>query len=159
MALNKPLNESRCRALEDYVAANAHGGATLNFTCSNLDYFRVAGKNVLPAENALPDADFYMWWSRLPFWSTGPILQTLRAARAKGQIRRTARALILFDMTQWRDAGIEQGMHSNATWSTSVGFDEVDSCHTLKPADAKWQELCNHRANGSWVASTFALVS
>ena len=135
VALNKPLNESRCRQLEDYVAANAHGANSVNFTCSNRDYFRVAGKSLLAAENTMPDADFYMWWSRLPFWSIGPILQTLRGAAARGHIRRTARALILFDMTQWRDAGIEQGMHANATWSTSVaaGLTQRTPSHCSAP--------------------------
>ena len=58
------------------------------------------------------------------FWMNGPILALLRDTAAHGLIRPHAVATILFDLTQWRDAGEWQGMKRNATWWAEASFDE-----------------------------------
>ena len=162
IAMNRPLNASRCVEMDAYVAAHAHKlhEHTPNFTCSNDEYFALVGKSVeAVSQTRLPDMDVYLWWQRMPFWSTAALLEILRRAAAKGDIRHTARALVLFDMTQWRDAISEQSLHANATWTSGhVLFDEVEECISRHDESAKSQVLCHGRANGSWIASMFALT-
>ena len=89
------------------------------------------------------------------FWMNGPILALLRDTAAHGLIRPHAVATILFDLTQWRDAGEWQGMKRNATWWAEASFDERSVC--LQKAPERHKPLCATRGCGVWVAAAFPL--
>ena len=139
------LNASRCHALEDAVHPEEQISESHTFACrENYDFHK----------HGIPDADYIMWWQMLRFWTTPTVFSYLAHAGRHDRIRKTAHALLLFDMTQWRDAIDWQNVHMNATWHTQVAFDETELCLARHPTKA---ELCNTRANGSWIAATFPL--
>ena len=73
---------------------------------------------------AMPGADVYLWWQQQKFWQTGAILTLLRDLAARGALRPRAEALVMFDLTQWRDAGgasIEASTRSTPRERLSVG--------------------------------------
>jgi hypothetical protein len=142
-------NSSMCRELEQHASSRTRGG---NYTAHcNIDYHTKA---------ALPDADAFVWWQQLRFWDNGQLLSLLRSRPQ----RPGAVAMILFDMTQWRDAGNFQAMKKNATWWYEILFDERAHClryTTSAPERLRHQGLCTGksggRACGAWVAARFAL--
>ena len=139
-------NSSKCTELAAHVSAHAHTPHNVSVRCPH--DFHVSG---------FPDADFYLWWQMIRFWDSGVIRRMLVSSSASrgGPIRRGARALVLYDMTQWRDAISWQDTRMNATWHKEVTFDDV--AHCLATVEASRQALCATRGNGSWIAATFDL--
>ena len=156
-ALNPSSNLTVCAEFEAR-ARQHHAGRAANLSvvgCGS-DYHR-----------GVPDADIYLWWQRLPGWTVGGTLSLLRGFAAGGHIRASAHAIIMFDLTSWRDAGDWQHMDSQATWWTQVAFDERVACARTLP-ESYHQPLCHSkttpkgvdpgRACGMWAAGAFALA-
>ena len=102
------------------------------------------------------DADVFLWWQAQRFWSTHPILAYLRKSAAEGHLTRPkAAAIIMFDMTNWRDAGEWQALKRNATWWHEVAFDERSQCMATAPE--RHRPICSARACGTWLAASFPL--
>jgi hypothetical protein len=136
-------NDTFCEELERH-AAERHG-ANFSAACHR-DFHR---------PEHLPDGDIFVWWQMQKFWSTGAILAFLRARAEANAIRPNAVAMVLFDMTQWRDAAEFQAMKRDTTWWHEVAFDERQHC--LSRVSDRHKPLCTTRACGSWIAASFPL--
>ena len=147
-------NDSECSAYEAAVGRHNVIHAQLSVVCGK-DFRRD-----LP-----PDGDIFTWWQRLPMWANGAVLNLLKGAVARGAIRPSAHALILYDLTSWRDAGDWQHAQSDATWWHQSSFDERREC--LATMAERHRPLCMStmtskglnpgRACGRWAAGLFPL--
>ena len=144
LALVHSNNESDCEALNRH-AANHH--SINNFTALwPRDYHLV---------NDLPDGDAFLWWQQLKFWTNAANLELLRHRVSSGLIRPRAQAIVMFDLTQWRDSGDWQKMKPNATWWHETAFDERALCAATAPE--RHRALCESRACGTWLVASFDL--
>ena len=157
-----PTN-SLCNAstsCEDYQThiRQQHGHTRYSAVCSDFRSTRV-----------VPDGDYYIWWQRQPYWANGLIVGLLRDAQAHGQIRSSARAVIMYDLTMWRDAADWQTAQLSAIWHETVAFDEREACLRQPWPDhpEKYRPLCRAvepgskavggRACGMWAAAVYPL--
>lgn len=149
-ALTSDNNETHC------AEAEAHVQAVLTGVAAGGKFHAKCGTDF---RQGVPSADYYLWWSRLPLWHNGEILSNLRAAAAKGAIRSGGRAAILYDMTQWRDAGQWQNMdcEKNASFIRKVDFNDTARCFANENVLARHKPLCATRSTGAWNVAVFEL--
>ena len=158
-AIYTAKNHTQCEGFEASVRRQRRN-ANFSVICSPTDYH--AG---------VPDADVYVWWQRLPGWTVGGTLSLLRGFVASGRIRSSAHALIMFDLTSWRDAGDWQKRDMMSVWWFQAAFDERVQCSRLG-LPPKYQSVClatagsstgmkptSGRACGRWAVGAFPLVS
>lgn len=153
-------NATVCEQLEDHVRAERsrhHDQQQHTIMSARLNYTALCGRDFRARPADVPDGDLFLWWQQQRYWDHGAILGILRDRVSQGAIRRSANAIIMFDMTQWRDAGQWQGMKGQATWWHETAFDEREACRTLLPTERP-QSICAGRACGTWLAARFPLV-
>ena len=142
VALMNTANESSCQDFETFV--HKAGGHQFSVMCGH-DYHR-----------SVPDGDVYLWWQQTKFWINGAALALLQSQVVAGKIRASAEALIMFDMTSWRDAGDWQHMRPRVTWWHQVSFDEREQCKANLAE--RHHTLCSSgRACGQWIVAAFPL--
>jgi hypothetical protein len=119
------------------------------------------------------DADFIFWWLGQNGIRNEEVLHTLSAHVAHGTIRRTAEAVILFDMAAGRyaapftlpDRESWQQLRRIASWTHQLIFDESADCearvHKIFPHKKRVELLRRgvscERARGTFMIAGFAL--
>lgn len=160
------MNQSRCDELATYVSEHSafsqqHGEEQQERKTRRLFEHQTVQQSANYSVRCMhdyhahgfPDADYYVWWQMLRFWDNGAIKRLLSGASDRGAIRRGASALLMYDMTQWRDAIDWQSTGSSATWHKEVPFDNVEHC--LETAPEKHAAVCRQRGNGTWIVASF----
>jgi len=74
------------------------------------------------------DADVFTWWEQAPHLTNIDAVQHLRRQVESGRIRRSAEAVVLFDMSWKDDVDSLRVLIEQAAWSQNVPFDEEALC-------------------------------
>ena len=74
------------------------------------------------------DGDVFTWWEQAPHLTNVDAVTHLRREVQRGRIRKSAEAVVLFDMS-WRDDVISlQKLVEQAAWTRNINFDEEALC-------------------------------
>eukprot|EP00908_Phaeocystis_cordata_P009518 Transcript_20298.p1 GENE.Transcript_20298~~Transcript_20298.p1 ORF type:complete len:313 (-),score=79.32 Transcript_20298:968-1906(-) len=74
------------------------------------------------------DGDVFTWWEQAPFLTNHVAIQHLRRELQAGRIRKSAQAVVLFDMSWQDDVDSLKQLITQAAWSKNVFYDEEALC-------------------------------
>eukprot|EP00966_Prymnesium_polylepis_P231535 5356811-Prymnesium_polylepis.1 len=118
------LDQRYCRSLEQGAAQLRRQGRGNYSTCC-CDY------RSSDAGAAALDADYITWWQQPPVLQNEVILEHLRKLFNAGSIRKSARAVFMFDPLHEPDVQSWERLHPLFEWHESVGFNESKRCCQL----------------------------
>ena len=134
-----------CAILRKRAATLAEQGSG-NFSVHCADY-----------RNGLPAADVYTWWQQEPDLADATLLRNLRLMK---NLRKGAKAVLLFDNSWYADMGSWQKLQAEVSWFERVKYNERADClakyrpwgdasNAPKDGPIQWGYTCK-RANGTF---------
>ena len=98
-------------------SANLQRRALANFTVVCADFRR-----------ARLDGDVFTWWEQAPHLTNIDAVTHLRREVERGHVRKSAEAVVLFDMSWRDDVKSLQTLIEQAAWTQNINFDEEALC-------------------------------
>ena len=104
------------------------------------------------------DADYITWWQQAPL-TNERALRRIQALQKEGTVRKSAQAVVLFDLAWHKDVASMHELLSYSSWQAKIPFDERALCFVKQRAAPSGDstETCN-RASGTFVIATVPIA-